>query len=420
MNSKIALMLFFLNSVVHAGEVATFDAIYDEKVVTPLNVSLAAAGIAVTAVTGGLALIPLSVSTASEVGYSVATNEYYKYELSKTIEDSMKVGSLPTPKAENGSDSYNDTIEIMEEYDPFVLSYSVPREYLSNHLSHNESEQVHEQSLLALLSMNDQNYTRSIKWSQASIEGARKLDKRRTLPAFTYAVSALVLEKESIIDIYTNSLYYAYYAENKNTMTPLMSAIFGKQLLKKVGKNSATFDDILMFNSIASYNFIVKQKEQQVKKEKLTKNEKTLWATISGVSGTLAYSTAARLAQPQLENLKKRGQQSSIIIASLTLGLSYEAEETMDIMDTIDVEHSDMEKFNDDLKVALQLYKDSIMTSKTIVDNIDVTVLNENNLNIFQGLYIQITDKAFKLHSLDDKVNSFIKEHEKSWFERLF
>ncbi|MEK8015230.1 MAG: hypothetical protein VSS75_000075 [Candidatus Parabeggiatoa sp.] len=186
--------------------------------------------------TGGAAVITAALTFGKEIVFDYTLNQVITaYSQAQFIEQSKEMLALPLPRNTDGSDIYEDAIEILELIDN-DSSYSNPYnqkiientiQYIKtnrSNLSHKESLQL--DTLLSLLYLNHHEYSKAKQYASLAIKRARAEEIKRTLPALIYAVSGLYEEKVDISHLTQNFFNYAILAEPDNALIPLAFVVY--------------------------------------------------------------------------------------------------------------------------------------------------------------------------------------------------
>jgi hypothetical protein len=186
---------------------------------------------------GGATIITAALTFGTEMVFDYTINTAVTaYSQAQFVEQSKEMVTLPLPRNTDGSDIYEDAIEILEKIDK-DSSYSSPYnqkiienaiQYVktSNWSSLSQKESLQLDTLLALLYMNHHEYTKAKQSALLVIKRARMEQIKRTLPALIYAVSGLYEEKVDISHLTQNFFNYAILAEPDNPIIPLAFVVY--------------------------------------------------------------------------------------------------------------------------------------------------------------------------------------------------
>jgi len=185
---------------------------------------------------GGAALITaaLSFSTDIVVDYTVG-KAVSEYSYTSLEDKSKNLLTLPIPVNKSGSDSYEDSIDLLGKInsnEPISSNSNqgVIRKAIniltaeSSHLD--ADELLKNETLLSLLYFTSNEYIKAKEHATTAIKDARTEKLRRTLPAFIYAASSLYEERFDFSDITENYFRYSVLAEPKNPLIPLLFSIY--------------------------------------------------------------------------------------------------------------------------------------------------------------------------------------------------
>jgi len=185
---------------------------------------------------GGVALLTaaLTFSSTMVIDYSVST-AMNSYNYSKFVEDSQKMTMLPLPRNDSGSDAYEEAIKVLKDVDYNELAFSNHNQTVikkaineietSEEADITQEENARQQTLLALLYFDINDYVMAKKYATHAYSLVRDLEGNATLPAFIFATTSLYEEKpdfQKSIDYFN----YAIMNESENPLTPLLYAIY--------------------------------------------------------------------------------------------------------------------------------------------------------------------------------------------------
>jgi hypothetical protein len=186
---------------------------------------------------GGAVILTGALTFGTEVTTAYAINKAdAHYEAQKFAEESKKMLTLPPPRVEVGSDAYKLALRRLKDLDltkPLAdagnqvvmgAALKITDGQLGGTMNADEACQLY--TLHALLHFQRNEYPEARVAASNAIMSARALDRRRTLPAFIHAVSALYDEKPDLSVILPNYLRYSILAEPGNKLIPAMCGIF--------------------------------------------------------------------------------------------------------------------------------------------------------------------------------------------------
>ena len=192
-------------------------------------------------IAGGAALITATLTFGTEVvtGYGFE-KVHSSYESKRFIEDSKTLLTLPPPRVMNGSQAYTASLNQLKNglhldaNKPIALTAPENQAQLRSALTiaeaiggaQNAEETCQLEALKALLQFQLNNYDAAKIAANKSIVLARSIDRRRTLPAFIYAVSSLYEEQPEVDRILFDYFRYSILAEPKNKLIPVLYAVF--------------------------------------------------------------------------------------------------------------------------------------------------------------------------------------------------
>ncbi len=220
----------------------------------------------VMATTAGLALLggatiitgALTFGTGIVVDYQITQNSY---DQAQFLKHSKEMLTLPIPVNKNGSNLYENTLQILEQTDKesFYSSnnqqiiqeaiYYIDKKIWSSFL--NDEENIRINTLQSLLYMLVNDYTKAKKLANYAIKQARRIKIKRTLPAFIYAISSLYEQNVDIQKITRDYFSYAILAEADNRLIPLLFAIYMDRIMYRFNDSLANESHLRQLVNIA-------------------------------------------------------------------------------------------------------------------------------------------------------------------------
>lgn len=229
--------------------------------------SIATGGLGIA---GGAAILTVALTFSTEVviDYTLG-NVVSAYSYNKFAEDSKKMITLPLPQNEDGSNAYEKSIIFLKKN----IDNKIPLLAGSNQvvlknalsmftpLSKDVKELTKEDTLKSYLYFATNDYKNAKLYANNAINEARRLQIKRTMPAFIFAVSSLYDKSFNFNKINHNYFRYSILAEPDNKLTPLMFAIYLDRIMYRMN------DDISLnyktINAIRDIAFEIKDEEIQ-------------------------------------------------------------------------------------------------------------------------------------------------------------
>lgn len=218
---------------------------------------------------GGVAVLTAALSFSTEVVFDYTVSKTIsEYKYSQLAKESENMLTLPLPINNSGTDAYEEVLEKFEDYiDKKKSIYSSPNqelisyginflEFYMDDIDINES--VQNDTLLSLLYFISNDYKNANKYAESAIQSARKVEIKRTLPAFIYATSALYDRSFDFNRITSDYFRYAIIAEPDNPLTPLLFSIY-------LDRMTLRFDDGFLDGRSFERVFSI-MKEEDIKK----------------------------------------------------------------------------------------------------------------------------------------------------------
>ncbi len=306
---------------------------------------------------GGIIYLTVILSLCSNLlldyvfGKIVAEYQYFSLEPENT-KDFL-------PKNRLGSNSYVNAIDILEAIDKeSFLNSSANQKIIKTAIETLEIDQgkfsvntflsyvninfylgnkLKNETLLSLLYFILNNDDEAKKYANLAIEDARKLNVRRTLPAFIYAASSL--KDDSNFTLLTNDYFrYSILAEQSNPLIPLLFSAYLNKILSCFADNLLEVSVLkhifeimkepsLKYFRVQNYSILLKKYIKQLELE-----QKTIFALTNSVDE--AIKNAPKTLIIVTESLKKYSlltQDAKLIMSEyLVLGFNDQiAEEQM-------------------------------------------------------------------------------------------
>ena len=229
--------------------------------------SIASGGLGIA---GGVAVLTATLSFSTDVimDYTLS-NVVSSYSYSNFVKDSKKMPTLPIPQNENGSSAYENIVINLKKN----INNKIPLSANSNQIilkdtssmftpSSNDAEELtKENTLKSYLSLVTNDYENAKLYANKAITEARKLQIKRTMPAFIYATSSLY-DKTFNFDMINNNYFrYSILAEPDNELIPLMFAIYLDRIMYRM--NDDTSLNYKTINAIRDIAFEIKDDDIQ-------------------------------------------------------------------------------------------------------------------------------------------------------------
>lgn len=186
-------------------------------------------------IVGGAALLTAALTFSTEIAIDYGADRVLNaYSYSKFSEQSKEMTTLPLPKNKTGPDSYKAALKILgqaNEKEPTIdysnqkLIAQAAEALTSDRLAvpSDTTDQLREQSLLALLRFLQNDYSGAKATSSNAYGLAQRLNQKATLPAFIYSTAILYDDKP---DVDKALRFFAYSVTNEDTpLSPLLFAI---------------------------------------------------------------------------------------------------------------------------------------------------------------------------------------------------
>jgi len=184
---------------------------------------------------GGTVLLTGALSFGTEViiDYTV-TKAMDEYSYSQFSKNSKNMMTLPLPKNNNGCDSYENAMALIEDIDSEVALSSESTQLIIKKaiklLNVDDGdidldEQAKKESLYALLYFISNNYLEAKRHAELSISLANKEKVTHTLPSYIVATSSLYDETFNYEEIADKYLKYSLLKEPENPIIPLLLSI---------------------------------------------------------------------------------------------------------------------------------------------------------------------------------------------------
>jgi len=184
---------------------------------------------------GGTVLLTGALSFGTEViiDYTV-TKAMDEYSYSQFSKNSKNMMTLPLPKNNNGCDSYENAMALIEDIDSEVALSSESTQLIIKKaiklLNVDDGdidldEQAKKESLYALLYFISNNYIEAKRHAELSISLANKEKVTHTLPSYIVATSSLYDETFNYEEIADKYLKYSLLKEPENPIIPLLLSI---------------------------------------------------------------------------------------------------------------------------------------------------------------------------------------------------
>jgi hypothetical protein len=235
--------------------------------------SLASGGFGVLGGTVVLtAVFTFSQDVIIDYGFSKVYTEY-KYH--SFVNDSKNMTTIPLPKNTEGPDVYEKALVILENIDkeaPYSSyennliinkAFDVLPNNILNEEDYNNKEMARIYTLKSLLLFNLFRYHEAKDFALKGIIYSRKAEKKRTLPAFIYAVSSLY-DEEFNFNKTSNDFSYSLFAEPDNKLIPLMFSVYLDRLLFRLNDGSISSKTLEKI-----YEFAIDERIEDFKKENL-------------------------------------------------------------------------------------------------------------------------------------------------------
>jgi len=193
---------------------------------------------------GGTVLLTgvLTFGTEIIVDYTVS-KVIDEYSYSQFSENSKNMITLPLPKNTSGSESYENTISILEDIDNEIpISSELTQATILKAIKALKikdagielDEKAKKESLFALLYFISNNYIEAKKHAKASISLAKEAKVKYTLPSYILATSALyddIFKYSTLAD----NLEYSLLEEPENPIIPLLLSIHLDRMMYRFG-----------------------------------------------------------------------------------------------------------------------------------------------------------------------------------------
>jgi len=214
-------------------------------------------------VLGGASLLAAALTFTTEVIFDYTLDSVVnEYKYSRLIEQSKDLPSLPLPINISGSAIYENSIELLTDFDknsPFSSYNKKLIDKIIVRLNNNKKtntdldERLKEQTLLSLLYFVTNDFKNAKSNAFSAIVLARSLQLKRTLPAFIFATSSLYDKEFDIDELTNNYLNYSILAEPEHSLTPILFSIYLDRLSLRLHDNlvqSNVLNDVfLIMNS---------------------------------------------------------------------------------------------------------------------------------------------------------------------------
>lgn len=214
--------------------------------------SIAAGGLGIA---GGTAILTaaLEFGTVLIIEYT-ASSIYSEYNYKNFSEQSKNMVTLPVPRNTSGSNSYEEAMDVLED-----ISSDLPLSSNQNQIiikkalqtldsmlaeELDESDKSKNETLYALLYFQFNNYHKAKTHAKRAINSARNIDKRRTAPAFIYAVSSLYDKQIDFDELHTNYFRYSILAEPDNPIIPLLFAVYLDRIIYRFNDQALDADSL--------------------------------------------------------------------------------------------------------------------------------------------------------------------------------
>ncbi len=303
---KLTILLIIIINPAYGGEAGTFANFYAESnmfgwvSIILISVSTIIAGVAiffsagtaspiavgvgsyigtlmgysgVMATSAGLALLggatiitgALTFGTGIVVDYQITQNSYDQDQFLKYSKEML---TLPIPVNKNGSNLYENTLQILAQIDKESLYssnnqqiiqeaiYYIDKKIWSSFLSDEENIRIN--ALQSLLYMLTNDYAKAKKLANYAIKQARRIKIKRTLPAFIYAISSLYEKNVNIQKITKDYFSYAILAESDNRLIPLLFSIYMDRIMYRFNDSLANESHLRQLVDIADEKSIKK------------------------------------------------------------------------------------------------------------------------------------------------------------------
>jgi len=227
--------------------------------------SLASGGLGII---GGVSVLTAALSFGTDIVIDFTAGYVKtKYQYSKFSEHSKFMTTIPIPLNDKGPKSYIAAIKILEDkisskesiysnYNQNIIKQALQTlndtddsTLFSNNIAIGEKSK--KEALYSVLYFLLNEYKISKEHALASIISARKADKRRTLPAFIYAVSSLYEENYDFNRITKDYFRYSILAEPDNPIIPLLFSIYLDRMMYRFNDGFLTASSLQIISNIA-------------------------------------------------------------------------------------------------------------------------------------------------------------------------
>ncbi len=231
--------------------------------------SIASGGLGII---GGTALLTAALSYSTDIVFDYTVgNAISAYNYKQFAEQSKNMMTLPLPKNDNGCDSYENAMEVLEDIDE-EISISNESNQLIIQKAIEVASQVAEdtdkddlaknESLLALLNFISNHYGEAKKHALRSITMSKEVDTKYTLPAFIYATSSMYDETFDFDEVTNNYFKYSIVNEPDNPIIPLLFSIYLDRMMYRFNDDYLKPDALNKIFNIASDSRIKDKKIQ--------------------------------------------------------------------------------------------------------------------------------------------------------------
>ena len=222
---------------------------------------------------GGVAVLTAALSFGTDVVIDFTAGKIIsEYSYSEFAEQSKNMTTLPIPKNDDGPKSYKASIKFLEtnisndeplssNYNQSIITKSIKiLEQTDDSTEIGIGEKSKKESLYALLYFLLNEYRTAKEHAYNAIMYARKIDRKRTLPAFIFATSSLYENKFDFNKITQDYFRYSILAEPDNPIIPLLFSVYLDRMMYRFNDGYLSASSLQSIASIATEESLNKNK----------------------------------------------------------------------------------------------------------------------------------------------------------------
>ncbi len=217
---------------------------------------------------GGITILTAALSFSTDVVIDATVGTIVsEYNYKKLTEESKNMTTLPIPKNTSGPDSYEEAMEVLDEFNKdqsissdhnqSVIRRAIGTMNSTDDGSLDDDQRAKKFSLYALLHFLINDYEEAKVYARQAIGFSKYEDIKRTLPAFIYATSSLYDEKLDYQEIKDN-FRYAVLEEPENPLIPLLFSVYLDRLTMRIDDHTLDADTLKHVLWVAENNELSK------------------------------------------------------------------------------------------------------------------------------------------------------------------